>query len=701
MAWRLPRVRRPLLVSAAAVGAVVTGGTLVYATTKSRGAPRVAMPIVPVQRDARGSIQPPSFRSAKSRAEQIADLRASQPQPTDSSLPHSSDSTSSSSSRPEYDLLIIGGGATGTGIALDAATRGLKVALVERDDFSAGTSSKSTKLVHGGVRYLEKAVWNLDYGQLELVIEALGERKTFLEIAPHLSSQLPILLPLQHWWQVPYFWAGTKAYDLLSGSQGLDGSYWISKSKAMQKFPLLNAGHIVGGLVYYDGQQNDARTNVSLALTAMLYGATVVNHVEVTSLEKDASGRIIGARVRDILDDSNSDDASFSIRAKGVINATGPFSDGIEHMDNPTKPEMISPSSGAHIILPGNICPSGMGLLDASTSDGRVVFVLPWEGRTLAGTTDSPCAIERSPEATSDDVNFILTEVRKLVSPDAPLSHKDILSTWSGIRPLVKNPHSKNTESLVRSHLVTVSPSGLLTCAGGKWTTYRQMAQDAVDDAIRAFHLTPARGVALEAIGATTTSFTPAATTGACVTKSIPLIGAHGFSPALPAQLAEVYPSVDADVVQHLAANYGDRAWTILASESAAASPSPRLIPSFPITEAEIRYGVRNESACTAVDVLARRTRLAFVDVQAAREALPRVISILGDELKWSDAVRAREFEQSVAYLKSMGLEQVRTANAATASQTQAVQESVRKPASAPAVDWDVEKTGTKVAGTL
>ncbi|KAL1902395.1 mitochondrial glycerol-3-phosphate dehydrogenase [Sporothrix stenoceras] len=685
MAWRLPHVRRPLLISAAAVGAVVTGGTL-YAVTRKH-APRVPMPIVPVQRDSAGAIQPPAFRSAKSRAEQIADLRSSHPQ--NQTTDASSLTTSSSQKSSEYDLLIIGGGATGTGIALDAATRGLKVALVERDDFSAGTSSKSTKLVHGGVRYLEKAIWNLDYGQLELVIEALGERKTFLEIAPHLSSQLPILLPLQHWWQVPYFWVGTKAYDLLSGSQGLDGSYWLGKSKAVEKFPLLNSDRMVGGLVYYDGQQNDARTNVSLALTAMLYGATVVNHVEVTSLEKDAAGKIIGARVRDTL---NENDDSFTIRAKGVINATGPFSDAVEHMDNPAKPTMISPSSGAHIILPGNICPNGMGLLDAATSDGRVVFVLPWEGRTLAGTTDNPCAIERSPEATTEDVDFILKEVRKLVSPDAPLSHKDILATWSGIRPLVKNPNSKNTESLVRSHLVTVSPSGLLTCAGGKWTTYRQMAQDAVDDAIRAFHLNPERGIALEAVGSSATSFTPAATTGACVTKSVPLIGAHGFSPALPAQLKEVYPAVDADVVQHLASNYGDRAWSILSSS--ASSPSARLIPTFPITEAEIRYGIRNESACTAVDVLARRTRLAFVDVQAAREALPRVISILGDELKWSEATKEREFEQSLMYLKSMGLDQVKAAT----QQTQTVKESVRKPAATPAVDWDVEKTGNNVA---
>ncbi|CAK7565404.1 MAG: mitochondrial glycerol-3-phosphate dehydrogenase [Sporothrix epigloea] len=677
MAWR-SQIRRPLVVSAAAAAAVATGGSIYLATKSS--APRISMPIVPVQRDSKGQILPPTnLQNVKSRTEQLADLRRS-----------STTSSSSSTASPEYDLLIIGGGATGTGIALDAATRGLKVALVERDDYSAGTSSKSTKLVHGGVRYLEKAVSNLDYGQLELVMEALGERKTFLEIAPHLSSQLPILLPLHHWWQVPYFWVGTKTYDLLSGSQGLDGSYWMNKSKAVQKFPMLHADKLVGGLVYYDGQQNDSRTNVSLALTAMLYGATVVNHVEVTSLEKDAAGRIIGARVRDTL--SGDDSEGFVVRAKGVVNATGPFSDAIERMDSPSKASMIAPSSGAHIVLPGNICPNGMGLLDASTSDGRVVFVLPWEGHTLAGTTDNPCAIERQPEATKGDVDFILKEVSKLLTPSQVLTHKDILATWSGIRPLVKNPNSKNTESLVRSHLVTVSPSGLLTCAGGKWTTYRQMAQDAVDDAIRAFNLTPARGVALPAVGAAATTVTPTATTGACITKSVPLIGAHGYSPSLPAQLTEAYPTLDADIAQHLAANYGDRAWAILSDSTTTASSTSRILPSWPITEAEIRYGVRAESACTAVDVLARRTRLAFVDVNAAHAALPRIIAILGDELKWSESTREQQRAESLAFLKSMGLEQIR-ANASQALTEQ--QQVVRKSSTAKPtpVEWDVEKS--------
>ncbi|KAG6011744.1 hypothetical protein E4U41_005445, partial [Claviceps citrina] len=339
----------------------------------------------------------------------------------------------------EYDLLIIGGGATGTGIALDAVTRGLRVALVERDDFSAGTSSKSTKLVHGGVRYLEKAVWNLDYPQLELVIEALRERKGFLHIAPHLSRSLPILLPLQSWLQAPYLWAGCKMYDLLAGSQGLESSHLLSRRAALDAFPLLRRDRLVGALVYYDGQHNDSRMNVSLALTSMLYRATVLNHVEVTALDKDADGRIRGATVRDLMaapgsgpgPRTNPDDAVFTVRARGVINATGPFTDAIERMDDPARKDIVAPSSGAHVMLPGTLCPKGMGILDAATSDGRVVFVLPWEGVTVAGTTDNACPVEAEPVARPTDVDFILNEVSKLLEPESVLTRDDVLATWS------------------------------------------------------------------------------------------------------------------------------------------------------------------------------------------------------------------------------------------------------------------------------
>jgi glycerol-3-phosphate dehydrogenase len=378
------------------------------------------MPIAPVKRDATsGRIVPPVFPRLRGRAEQLAELRSS--------------ASADGDKDAEYDLLIIGGGATGTGIAVDAVSRGLRVALVERDDFASGTSSKSTKLVHGGVRYLEKAITNFDYPQLELVIEALRERRTFLNVAPHLSSSLPILLPLQHWWEAPYMWIGTKMYDVLAGAQGLEGSYYMPKAKATALFPLLRRDNLKGALVYYDGQHNDSRMNVSLAVTAALFGATVLNHVEVTGLTKDSAGRICGATVRDVLlHDGKAHSESFAVRAKGVINATGPFADAIDRMDDPSRPPLVAPSSGAHVMLPGNLCPNGMGMLEAS-SDGRVVFVLPWHGRTLAGTTDNACEVEAEPVALQQDVDFILTEVNKLLTRDAALSRKDVLASWSGM----------------------------------------------------------------------------------------------------------------------------------------------------------------------------------------------------------------------------------------------------------------------------
>jgi glycerol-3-phosphate dehydrogenase len=413
MASRFSSLRRPLVAASAAAITAAAGGVVYYRAFGNKHS--IDMPIVDLKRDAAGKIVPPSFPEVKNRAQQLEDLRRH----------------GSPDSDAEYDLLVIGGGATGTGIALDAATRGLKVALVERDDFAAGTSSKSTKLVHGGVRYLEKAVMNLDYPQLELVMEALHERKTFLNIAPHLSSSLPILLPLEQWWKAPYFWAGTKAYDLLAGSQGLESSYFMPKSKALEAFPLLRRDNLVGALIYYDGQHNDSRMNFSLALTAGLYGATVLNHVEVTALNKDANGKICGVKVRDTLADNENGAREFPVRAKGVINATGPFADAVERMDDPSRKPIVAPASGVHLMLPGNICPNGIGLLEAS-SDGRVIFVLPWQGHTLAGTTDTACKVERNPIPGKDDVNFILREVNKLLEPEAALGPSDVLASWSG-----------------------------------------------------------------------------------------------------------------------------------------------------------------------------------------------------------------------------------------------------------------------------
>jgi glycerol-3-phosphate dehydrogenase len=399
-------------VAAATATSVVVGSAYLMTRPSHRLSP---LPVVPLEKDANGRIIPPRFPHTKSRLDHLQELQK-----------HNSQSNS-------YDLLIIGGGATGTGIALDAATRGLKVALVERDDFSSGASSKSTKLVHGGVRYLEKAFWNLDYGQYALVREALRERATFLDIAPHLAKPLPILLPVYNYWQLPYFWAGTKAYDLLAWSQGmgLTGSYALSRTSALETFPLLKKDNLTGALVYYDGQQNDSRMNVSLAMTAALYGATVLNHAEVTALEKDANGKICGARIKDTVAGRNDSNEEHVVYAKGVINATGPFSDGVEKLDDPSRKDLVAPSSGVHIVLPGDFSREDMGVLQAS-SDGRVIFFLPWENRVIAGTTDSPCSIQAEPVAKEEEIGFILQEIRKFLTPEKSLSRDDVLAAWSG-----------------------------------------------------------------------------------------------------------------------------------------------------------------------------------------------------------------------------------------------------------------------------
>jgi glycerol-3-phosphate dehydrogenase len=633
MAFR-QRLAKPFLYT---TSVVALGGGFLYYSYRPRNIPGSDSAVVPPPNYQAGAFRPPRFPKVKAREDQIADLKHSV--------------------QPEseiYDLLVIGAGATGAGIALDAATRGLKVAVVERDDFSSGTSSKSTKLVHGGVRYLEKAVWELDYNQYKLVREALRERKYFLDTAPHLSSWLPIMLPLDKWWKAPYYWAGTKCYDLLAGSEGIETSYFLTKSKALDAFPMLKRTDLVGALVYYDGAHNDSRMNVSLAMTAALYGATVVNHMEVSSLEKDANGKLCGAKMKDLVAEKNGKPTNeFSVRARGIVNATGPFTDSIRKMDEPDTKEIVAPSSGVHVVLPGYYSPQKMGLIDPRTSDGRVIFFLPWQGNTIAGTTDAPTQVTPNPVAGEDEIDWILSEIRHYLSPDINVRRGDVLAAWAGIRPLVKDPAAKNTESLVRNHLINVSPSGLLTCAGGKWTTYRQMAEEAVDEAISSFNLTPKPFPNAPDVSGTEMVDDGARLDGTCQTHQVKLIGAHGFSKTLFINLIQHF-GVETDVAKHLTESYGDRAWTVAALSSPTEKRFPvrgeRISPLYPFVDGEVRYAVRHEYAQTAVDVLARRTRLAFLNAQAALEALPKVIDIMGAELSWDSKRKDLEWTDCKLY---------------------------------------------------
>lgn len=629
------RAARPGLLRRLALpaGLVTAAGGLVVYAYRPRDIPGYEPPAVPPIYGADGNFRLPRFPREKSRLEQIADLKKSQAESA------------------EYDVLVIGGGATGSGVALDAATRGLKVALVERDDFSSGTSSKSTKLVHGGVRYLEKAVWNLDYAQYELVKEALKERKYFLQTAPHLSMWLPIMLPLDKWWKIPYYWAGTKFYDLLAGSEGIESSYFLTKSKAIDAFPMLKRTGLVGALVYYDGAHNDSRMNVSIAMTAALYGATIVNHMEVTGLDKNASGKLCGARVKDVIGERDGRASEeFNIRAKCIINCTGPFSDGIRKLDDQDCQDIVAPASGVHIILPGYYSPGKMGLIDPSTSDGRVIFFLPWQGNTIAGTTDKPASVTKDPLPDDESIKWILNEIRHYLAPDINVREGDVLAAWSGLRPLVKDPKAKNTESLVRNHLIDISESGLVTCAGGKWTTYRQMAEECVDAAVKEFGLQTRPVVNAPQVSGTDIVDDGAILNGSCQTHKVRLIGAHGFSRTLFIHIIQHF-GLETQVAQHLTESYGDRAWTVasLCKPTAERFPARGELISklYPFVDGEIRYAVRHEYAQTAVDVLARRTRLAFLNAQAALVALPKVIDIMAEELKWDKRRQEVEWTQS------------------------------------------------------
>lgn len=555
-------------------------------------------------------------------------------------LPSRSEQVKTLQSGEEFDVLIIGGGATGAGCALDAVTRGLKTAMVEADDFASGTSSKSTKLIHGGVRYLQNAIMGLDIEQYRMVKEALHERASMLRSAPHLTRPLPIMLPVYTWWQIPYFWVGIKAYDLVAGDRNVKTSYYLSREDALELFPMLRGDKLCGAIVYYDGQQDDARMCLAVSLTAARHGAAISNHVEVLELlkKKDPeSGKdvLCGAKVRD-----NISKKEWTIKAKCIINATGPFTDSIRKMDNPTVKTICCPSSGVHIVLPGYYSPQQMGLLDPATSDGRVIFFLPWLNGTIAGTTDAPCEVTRSPMPSEDEIQFILSEIKNYLNKDVDVRRGDVLSAWSGIRPLVQDPNKGDTKSLARNHIVHVSESKLITIAGGKWTTFRAMAEHTIDAAIKACKLEPERE---------------------CVTDGLWIEGAQGWTPTMYIRLVQDL-GLEVEVAKHLAISYGDRAFAVAKMAALTGKRWPiigkKLHPEFPYIDAEVRYGIR-EYACTLVDMVARRLRLSFLNVQAASEALPMVADIMAEELKWSKEEKERQIKACEHFLQTQMGQQV------------------------------------------
>jgi len=511
-----------------------------------------------------------------------------------------------------FDLLIIGGGATGCGVALDAATRGLKVALIEKNDFSEGTSSRSTKLVHGGVRYLEMAVKKLDRVQYNLVKDGLHERGLLLKNARHLSNRIAFITPLYRWFDVPYVFAGLKFYDILSGKQNIGHSRLLSRKETLRRFPGVKSEGLKAGVLYYDGQFHDARMALSLALTAEQKGAVITNHVAVTGLLKE-NGKISGAELTDSLTGE-----TWQLKARGVINATGPFVDQIRMMDNPDAAKIITTSTGIHIILDKRFAPPDAGLMIPETEDGRVLFVLPWENHALVGTTDEPAEVTEHPQPLDIEIDYLLRHVTRYFN--LQVDRSDIRAVWSGLRPLVSDPKAADTAKLARDHVIEDSSDGLLSIAGGKWTTYRKMALDTVDHAFKQFDL--------------------AAPKPTCQTEQLPILGSTNYNEKGDLELIDNY-GFDPDIAAYLNRTYGDQAEQVakLAQEGYGA----RLVENHPVLEAEILYAARYELAERVIDVLARRTPLALLDTEAAKQAAPRVLEIMAEELGWDEQRREEE----------------------------------------------------------
>ncbi|VEU22983.1 DEKNAAC104192 [Brettanomyces naardenensis] len=569
---------------------------------------------------------------------------------------------SSSDAQSKFDLVVVGGGAVGTGTALDATLRGLNVLLVEKNDYASGTSSKSTKMAHGGVRYLEKAVFQLSKDQLDLVIESLHERASVLENAPHLAKALPICIPVYKWYQLPYFYAGCALYDLFAGSEGIRHSYVMTRNSTLHAHPQLDASGLVGGLVYYDGLFNDARMNVSLALTAEANGATVLNYMDVQQLLKDEEGKTKGIRVLD--KDSGEE---YLVGADAVIGAVGPYSDLLISMDKSengmpeeealSNPKMVVPSGGVHVILPEWYCAKDQGLLDSSTSDGRVMFFLPWQGKVLAGTTDVPLKkIPENPVATEQEISDILGELQRYVL--FPVRREDVLSAWCGVRPLARDPtlvpegqEVSSTQGLVRSHLIFEAPNGLITISGGKWTTYRRMAEDVTDYAIKHVPTLNRRF-----------------STKLCSTRHHKLVGAEGYDPALFCRLAQKY-NLTEELAKYLASNYGDRAPVICELfEKYPRFKAPIGLPTasghtytyddfkYPFTLGELYYCLDYEQVRHPTDFLARRCRLAFLDANKALGAVDEVVDVMARRYGWSNSRKNEIRKETVEYIEQMGI---------------------------------------------
>lgn len=501
-----------------------------------------------------------------------------------------------------WDIVVIGGGATGLGIAVDAASRGYSTVLLEQSDFSKGTSSRSTKLVHGGVRYLAQ-------GDISLVFEALHERGLLRQNAPHLVKNQAFIIPSYDWWEGPFYNIGMKVYDMMAGKLGLGPSEKISREETMRAIPNLDENHLNGGVIYHDGQFDDSRLAINLAQTAVENGAVVLNYMAVTDLVRDEDNFIAGVVAK-----NQESGSEHIIHSRVVINATGVFVDEIMQMDDPSAPRMVRPSQGIHVVLDQSFLQGDSAIMIPKTSDGRVLFAVPWHGKVVVGTTDTPLRLDEKslePRALEHEIEFVLTTAAQYLKKDP--GRDDVLSIFAGLRPLAaqESDHAndggskqkssieqadgeQSTKEISRSHKLMVSLSGLITITGGKWTTYRKMAEDTVNKAWMVGGLPEKK----------------------CVTHNMPI---HGYVKNTDFDSPAYFYGSDRAQIEDMVHN----------NETLA----KRLHPDYEYTRAHVVWAARHEMARTVEDFLSRRVRMLLLDARVSMEMAPEVAQIMAQEL--------------------------------------------------------------------
>jgi glycerol-3-phosphate dehydrogenase len=523
----------------------------------------------------------------------------------------------------DFDLCIIGGGATGAGCALDAQLRGLRTVLIEAGDFASRTSSASTKMAHGGVRYLQAAVTRLDVSQFRLVEHALRERAFMLRNAPHLARPMEFLVPCFSLAERLYYAAGMKMYDWIARSGSLAASRLASKEEALRRLPALAPDRLVGAVTYADGQFDDARFCLAIVMTFVRHGGNALNYARATSFERAPDGKITAVVVHDEISNT-----SFTIRARAFVNATGPFSDALRTLAVPGTAPRMRPSKGVHLIFP---LPAGWqsdGMLIPKTEDGRVVFALPYNRRLMVGTTDDETSPDAEMVVRHHEIAYLLRQINPYLK--TPLAPSQMVSGFAGIRPLVRSRDTARTSRLIRDDEVEIDPaSGLISIMGGKWTTYRLMAEKTIDRVQRSL------GVALSS----------------CVTSTTRLAGSSGYHDDYWRELIGRH-RITEPTARHLARKYGTAAPAVLALADADPELSLPLIDPAPPIRAEIVYAVRHEMALAVEDVLARRIGLELYDWRMAMEAAPLVARLMAPELGWTSDETLRAADQYTSKIR-------------------------------------------------